>query len=139
MVDEVVALGRVEGGRLALDSRDYLTERIRAMSDGPVVVQVKRRKARRTEQANAYYWAVVINLIAKETEQDTDSIHEFLKREFNGRVVEIADKRSGEIREERVGLSTAALTVNEFYEYVERCRSWAGQFLGLVIPDPIPE
>jgi hypothetical protein len=139
MVDEVVAIGRVEGGKLALRSRDHLAQGIRRMSDGPVVVRVKRKKATRTERQNAYYHAVVVEMIADFTGHDVDEVHEFLKKECNGRHVEIVDKRSGVVREEHVGMSTASLNVNEFYDYVERCRAWAGQFLGLVIPDPIPE
>jgi hypothetical protein len=79
---------------------------------------------------------VVVKMVATETGQDVESVHEFLKRECNAQHVEMTNKATGEVYEAWVGGSTSALNVGDFYSYVERCRAWAGQFLGLSIPDP---
>lgn len=134
-MDSYRAPARVADGRLDLD-RDRLKAALATMGDGPVVVTVARQKSKRSIDANAYYHAVVVKLIAVETGQDPESVHEFLKRECNAQHVEIVNKGTGEVYETWIGASTAVLNVGDFYSYVERCRAWAGQFLGLVIPDP---
>jgi hypothetical protein len=134
-MDSYRTTGRIAGGALDLD-RERLKAALVSMSDGPVVVTVERQKAKRSIEANNYYHGVVIKAICKFTEQDKESVHEFLKRECNAQHVEMTNKQTGEIYEAWVGGSTAAMNVNDFYAYVERCRAWAGQFLGLEIPDP---
>jgi hypothetical protein len=109
------------------------------MRDGAVVVTIQRKRPSRTVNQNAYYWAVVVKAIADETGQDMESVHEFLKREANAQRVEMANKTTGEMFDAWIGGSTANLNVNDFYDYVERCRAWAGTFLGLEIPDPDTE
>lgn len=134
-MDSYQTAARVADGKLDLD-RDRLKSALAAMKDGPVTLTIERKKPKRSIEANAYYWSVVVKLIAEDTGQDTESVHEFLKREANAQHVEMVNKATGEVYESWVGGSTAALNVGDFYAYVERCRAWAGQFLGLVIPDP---
>ncbi len=126
---------RVADGKLDLD-RARLKSALASMGDGPVVLTIARQKSKRSIQANAYYWSVVVKMIADETGQDAESVHEFLKREANAQHVEMVNKATGEVYEAWIGASTAVLNVGDFYSYVERCRAWAGQFLGLEIPDP---
>ncbi len=134
-MDSYRATGRITGGALDVD-RERLKAAIASMGDGPVVLTVARQKSKRSIQANSYYFGVVVKLIADETGQDAESVHEFLKRECHAQHVEMVNKATGEVYETWIGASTAVLNVGEFQAYVERCRAWAGQFLGLVIPDP---
>lgn len=135
-MDSYRSLARVSAGKLDLD-RDRLKAALASMGDGPVVLTIAKQKSKRSQQANAYYWSVVVKMIADETGQDTESVHEFLKREVNAQHVEMVNKATGEVYEAWVGGSTAALNVGDFYSFVERSRAWAGQFLGLEIPDPV--
>jgi hypothetical protein len=135
-MDSYRATGRVAGGKLDLD-RARLKSALASMGDGPVVVTVARQKSKRSIQANAYYHGVVVKMIANETGQDPESVHEFLKREVNAQHVEMVNKATGEVYESWVGGSTSDLNVGDFYAFVERARAWAGQFLGLEIPDPV--
>jgi hypothetical protein len=134
-MDSYKSPARVSAGKLDLD-RDRLKAALASMGDGPVVVTVARQKSKRSLDANAYYFGVVVKMIATETGQDAESVHEFLKREANAQHVEMVNKATGEVYEAWIGASTAVLNTGDFYSYVERCRAWAGQFLGLVIPDP---
>ncbi len=134
-MDRYRAPGSIVGGVLDVH-KARLRAALGAMRDGPVVITIERKKPSRTVNQNAYYHGVVVKLIADETGQDAESVHEFLKRECNAACVTFTNKRSGEEYETWVGQSTAALNVNEFYDYVERCRAWAGTFLGLELPDP---
>lgn len=134
-MDRYQAPGSVKAGVLDVN-RGRLKAALAGMGDGPIVLTVERKKAKRSLVANAYYFGVVIRMITEETGEDAESVHEFLKRECNAQRVEMVNKQTGEVYESWVGGSTAGLNVNDFYSYVERARAWAGQFLGLSIPDP---
>lgn len=137
-MDRYRAPGRVQDGKLTVN-QGRLRAALAAMKDGDVVVTVQRKRPSRTVNQNAYYWGVVLKAIADETGQDIESIHEAMKRECNAVRVEMANRSTGEMFDAWVGGSTASLNVNDFYDYVERCRAWAGTFLGLEIPDPDTE
>lgn len=134
-MDSYRAPGSVKAGALEVN-KARLKAALAAMSDGPVVLTIERKKAKRSVQASAYYFAVVVKGIADATGQDSESVHEFLKRECNAHRVEMTNRETGEVFETWVGRSSANLNVNDFYDFVERCRAWAGTFLGLELPDP---
>ena len=134
-MDTYRAPGQVVEGRLQVN-QTRLRAALAVMHDGPVVVTVQRKRPSRTITQNAYYWAVVVKTIADETGQDGESVHEFLKRECNAQLVAMTNRTTGEHFDAWIGGSTASLNVNDFSDYVERCRAWAGMFLGVTIPDP---
>ncbi len=136
-MDSYRAPGSVKGGVLDVN-KGRLKAALAAMSDGPVVITIERKRPSRTIQQNAYYHGVVVTMIAKHTSQDPRSTHEALKRECNAQCV-VFETPDGTVYETWVGQSTATLNVNDFSDYVERCRAWAGTFLGLEIPDPTTE
>lgn len=137
-MDTYRAPGRVTDGKLTVN-QTRLRAALAAMRDGEVVLTIQRKRPSRTVTQNAYYWGVVLKTIADETGQDIESVHEFLKRECNAQHVEMTNKTTGEQFDAWIGGSTASLNVNDFYDYVERCRVWAATFLGLEIPDPDTE
>lgn len=137
-MDTYRAPGKVVDGLLEVN-KGRLRAALAAMKDGPVVVTIQRKRPSRTIQQNAFYHGVVIKMIADETGQDHESVHEFLKRECNAQHVEMTNRQTGEVYEAWIGGSTAALNVNDFYDFVERSRAWAAEFLGLSIPDPDPD
>jgi len=137
-MDSYRSPARVLAGKLDLD-RDRLKAALASMGDGPVVITVARQKSKRSLQACAYYFGVVVKAIAEETGQDPESVHEFLKREVNAEHVQMVNKSTGEVYESWIGGSTAGMNVGDYFAFVERARAWAGQFLGLSIPDPDPD
>ena len=137
MFDAVVS-AQIVKGKLTLGSRlrDRLAEQIRQLKDGPVTVTVARKHATRSVQANRYWWGVCLPLVAEHTGYTVDECHDIAKQMFLPKKLAITDG-NGEIKGEFVvGGTTRSLTTLEFYEFVENWRKWAGQELGVTIPDP---
>lgn len=97
----------------------------------------RKPKDQRSVRANSYLW-VVYGYIAEETGDSPEDVHEFMKAKFLGhRTIRLNDKR-GAMEEQVVVGSSAALTSGDFYDYVEKVRLFAAEWLGLSIPDPAP-
>ena len=94
-----------------------------------VEVTVERRRKRRTQEQNAYYWGVVIRMIAEEcgyrTAEEQQGVHNALREMFL--------PRKGKLQ---IASSTATLDTVQFTDYIEQVRQWAAEELGIYIPDP---
>ena len=94
-----------------------------------VQVTCERRKKTRSATQNAYYWGVVIRMIADECgyngKEEEEGLHERLKEMFLG-------------RKGRLGITqgTSELTTEQFGEYIERIKAWAAEELKIYIPEP---
>lgn len=98
-----------------------------------VVDKVRRR---RSNDANEYYMGVVVEMITEclnemGWESDKATTHEFLKIKFNSVQKTLPD---GSV--EMAPMPTRTMDSKSFWEYVEKCRSWAAQTLEINIPDP---
>jgi hypothetical protein len=102
-------------------------------------VEIKRYRKPRSNNANAYYWGVVIPHVTEGigeawgegiTHEET---HEFLKAKFLSRPV--VDRVTGEKKGDTVG-STSRLDTEAFGEYVNRCVAFAAEYLQTEIPAP---
>lgn len=92
-----------------------------------VVVTLKQYRRTRSNQQNRYAHGVVFKLIADATGYTVDEAKEAMKWQF--------------LREEHDILpptvrSTSSLNTMEMEEFIESCRRWASDFLGLYIPLP---
>jgi hypothetical protein len=123
-----VFLGRVdEAGRLLLEHRNALTAHLRGLAGKRVELVVRKQRARRSNEANRYYWGVVVAVIADHLGYDRDECHEALAWHF---------LRAGEDGEKLPRRqSTASLDTGAFSEYVERVKRWAAEELGIYVPD----
>lgn len=83
-------------------------------------------QATRSLDQNAYYWGVVLTLIAEHTGYETDELHELFKQRFNPMTV-LGDT---------IGGSTKKLGTSGFSAYVERIRRFALTELQIDIPEP---
>lgn len=127
----------IKDGKLVLDDSYAFKTAMWRMKDGArVTVSVEAEKDRRSAAANRYYWGVVIKLIAEETGQDAQDIHDDLRDRFLRKTITYEDKRSGQVREREFARGSSGLTVNEFYEFVEQARLFAAEFFGMRIPEP---
>lgn len=94
-----------------------------------VEITIEERKRRRSNEANAYYWGVVIKMIADtcgyRTSEEFAGIHSELKQKFL--------PKAGRLQ---IAKSTSSLNTVEFSDYIEKVRQWAAEELGLYIPDP---
>lgn len=129
----------IKDGKLVLDdSYAFKTAMCRLKDGARLTLTVEREKDRRSVEANRYYWGVVIKLIAQETGQPAQDIHDDLRDRFLRKTITYTDS-AGLIREREFSRGSSGLTIAEFYDFVEQARLFAAEFFGLRIPDPDPE
>jgi len=123
---------RVEGGKLHLEARTAFQALVERLEGKEVDLILRPRRKRRSLRANAYYWTVVVPMIADymgHARDEYEAVHFALKEKF------LRDRER-----ETHGLiwvrSTANLTSGEFADYVDACIRFAALELGVVIPDP---
>lgn len=104
-------------------------------------IELVRYRARRTDAQNRYYFGVLVTAFADYlSEQDyeittREHAHELIKGKFL--IVDVVHPTTGESIGRRVR-STTELSVEEFSEYIDRCRAWLLDFFGIIVPDPEP-
>lgn len=104
-------------------------DKIKSLDDQRYRVFVLDAKKLRSNNANRYYWGVVIAAISEHTGYDPAEIHEMMKKKFNLKTALL-----GSTMEEYSG-STRILNTKEFAEYVDKIRMWANVELDCRIPD----
>lgn len=120
-------------------ARFTLQEGVLTWPDGPAVLTIEREAATRSPQANAYYWGVVVRLLADHTGHTPDETHDVLKIMFLPKDVAIASQVGEVVAEFVIGGSTTGLTIGQFADYVDRIRQWAFEQLDVSIPPGDPE
>jgi len=116
----------VKHGKVVFHNLDLLNSYLISLENKDVEVIVRKKKKRRTNPQNAWYWACVVGIPAEHFGYLPDEMHDafkwmFLKRECKGKPVTVR--------------STTSLTTTEFSEYTEKCRQWAAEE-GINIPSP---
>jgi hypothetical protein len=87
-------------------------------------------KRNRSLQQNNLYWGW-IGMIAQETGNGNEDIHEWLKRRFLAPSFVTVGNETQEIRR-----STTKLNTKEMSEYMAQVEAWAASELGIVLPRP---
>jgi hypothetical protein len=125
--------GRIEHGRIRLERREDFAGLIARLDGREIDLILRKHRNVRSLSQNAYYWGVVIPLLAEHIGDDTEAVHRALGNEFLQRHIEVETqaswKRLTTVR------STADLDTAEFTEYIEQCRR-LGAEMGVVIPSP---
>lgn len=116
--------GFVQNGELKLDNRPMFADYLKNLQ-GLVEVVVRKRVKKRTDEQNAYYWAVVIPILAQHFGYNEEEMHVALRLKFLRREGELATARS-----------TTELSTIEFVDYVDRIVVWAAMEYEVVIPPP---
>lgn len=116
-----------------LQTQDALFGYIASLEGKQVELVIKEVKHQRSPNQNAYYWGVVIKMIAEHagynaTKNDYEQVHDTIRTMF-------LKRNDGFLGKERV-LSTADLNTLEFEQYLAQIRQWASIALNLVIPLP---
>lgn len=121
----------VKNGKLEFKDQISFIKHIASQKDGSDVwVTIGSKRKERSLNQNAWYWGVVLAVIAEETGHTAEELHEIFKRMFlPPRVVTYKEK------ELKIASSTANLNTLEFSQYIERIRAEAGT-MGITIPDP---
>jgi hypothetical protein len=130
----------VEAGKLVLNRAAFAAQASQ-LPDG--LYQVTVQKMTRSQQANAYYWGVVLKAIDDHTHQGTDDIHDAMCQMFLPNVGKQVQFHNA-VSRTTVTVATetrrsSKLPSDAFYDFVEKVRAWAADFLSLTIPDPDPE
>ena len=130
--------GNITNGKLHINKRMLFVQAIEKMEDCKVKITVERLSRKRSNDQNAYYWGVVIDiwqrlLLEEWGEYYTPEMtHEFLKVNFNSD--DVFNEQTGEILKKTK--STTELTTSDFMAYLERCRKYAQQMFNCYIPEP---
>jgi hypothetical protein len=137
VADLVMATATVKAGRLHIHNRKAFDAGVMELRDGwEVELSVKRLRATRSLEQNAYYWGVVVQLLSEHTGYTPDEIHDLLKAKFIPKRLAVCDG-NGVITDEIVlGGSTRQMNKVEFGEYMDAIRQWAAETLDVAIPDP---
>lgn len=111
------------------------------LSDGEWEITAPKRPTR-SQKANAYYWGVVLTLMAEHTGHSPDEIHDVMCQEFipsQRKQIEFYNKLTGETDTATVDLSRSSKLEGEsFWEFVENVRDWARRHIQVDTPDPDP-
>lgn len=125
-------------GKVDVD-RTLFSQRLQQLRDGRYELTVTRWIDNRSHKQNAFYHAVVVELLADYWGLDHDDAHELIKLHCNKKIVEVVNKDTGEVEEQSIGASTAGLNKEAWSLFIERCQRWAATEFDVVIPDPDPE
>lgn len=117
-----------ENGRFSLDFPLQFRAYVGRFKGEEVEIEFRKRRTKRSNQQNKYWWGVVIPLLAEHCGYSHDEMHEAIKAKFLG----TEDMSRGLLR---IG-STTKLSTLEFAELTDRVIVWAAGELGVVIPQP---
>lgn len=78
----VFAANVTEDGKLVLSSPLAFRQHLAKLSGKSVEVTVRRFRSKRSNEANRYYWGVVVPLLAEEFGYEKEEMHEVLAMHF---------------------------------------------------------
>lgn len=126
-------------GRLCLVNRPLFHDLLRTLRNGPYELSLTRLRAIRSQQANRYWWGVVVHLFSEHTGYTPEEIHEWAKAKFIPKRLALLNG-NGDVEDEYViGGSTRKMTTTEFADFVDTVRQFGNERLDLNIPDPDPD
>lgn len=112
---------------------DRLTRFLHQISpDRPIRVEVCQHRKKRSDEQNRALWGVAYRLLADETGNDVNDLHEyFLGEHFGWELIDVL----GQQRRRPVRRSSKLNTVefSDFYAFIQRR---AAELLGVYVPDP---
>ncbi len=119
--------GQINSGKLHLDDKDSFQNYLHSLEGKRIDLSVGPYKRKRSDNQNAYYWGVVLKLIADHTGAEPEEVHQALKfqftpKRFGGNLVAPA--------------STKVLDTIDFEKYLDKVRRWAQEELNVAIPLP---
>lgn len=100
-------------------------------------IRVERRKKKRSNEQNAYWWGVVVPIVQNALndlghECSKEEVHETLKAKFNYK--EIVNEDTGEVLQ--MPVSTTEISTTDFMLLIDKVQRFAAEFLSVTIPDP---
>ena len=118
--------GRIDRGKLILDTPQRYLVHLARLDGKPVELLIRKRRSQRSLPQNAYYWGVVVEILAEHFGYEKEEMHVALKFKF-------LRTHDGDLP---TGRSTSKLTTVEFVNYTNEIIRWAAQEHQVFIPDP---
>lgn len=130
-------------GRLQMlpETRARLEQHLATLCGKRVELSVDEESQRRSDQANRYYWGVVLTTMEESNiGYRKEEFHELMLAKFSTHThYEIVDPRTGEVVEEYdITERSSTLSGRNFYRFVELVRQFLAEFYGVVTEDPDP-
>lgn len=123
--------GIVKNGKFEADVPKAFAQAFRFHEGRRVVVTVKRFQNKRSPEANAYYWAVVVAYWMREYgEGDANNMHEILKTAYNYQPRLVGDQVL------QIPMPTRNLESGKFAAFVDRCKDGFKENYNGEIPPP---
>lgn len=136
----IVAYGQIEKGGLVMDNSALFWESLKMLEGTRIVVEVKRYSSKRSNAANAFYWASVVKGMSDVTGYTPEECHEILKSKCNSQTDYLFNEKTGVYEEITHSQSTTKLTPTQFGEYIDKCVSFLADLGIFVEPSPgVPE
>jgi len=136
----IIAYGEIAKGALVMDNSAFFWDSLKLLEGMRIVVEVKRYSSRRSNAANAYYWASIVGGMSETTGYTPEECHEILKLKCNSQTDYLLNEKTGEYEEITHPKSTTRLTPKEFAEYIDKCTAFLGDLGIFVEPSPgVPE
>jgi hypothetical protein len=109
---------------------EYLATELNKFKVGDKVsVSLTNKKPKRTEQQNRYYWGAYLPMIANETGNDIDDLHNLFKGLFLSKaIIQVLGHNVRKLK------STTSLTTGQFKDYIMRIEEKTG-----ILAPPIEE
>lgn len=128
--------GVVRDGRLHADAPEKVSAHLATLEGLRVGFKVEDL---RSLDAHRYLFGVVYAAISDHTGHSVEALHEFFKRKFLSRTaVRITDPETGEFEEVEVVESSTIQGRRAFWEFTDRVKLFAAEFMGLEIPEADP-
>lgn len=128
MADPVFYGKVLPGGLLVMEQAKAYGQHQRSLAGKHIEIVLRKRRTKRSSQANRYYFGVVVKHLAEYCGYDPQEMHEALAMRF----LRIEDcPITGAPRRKR----TPETDSSEFADYVDHCIRLAAE-LGVVIPQP---
>ena len=118
--------GVVKQGKLKFDTPDKFMVYLSGLEGKRFELTLEKERHARTLSQNAYYWGVVVEILANHFGYEPEEMHEALKFKFLKKF-EGSDLVT-------VG-STRKLSTVEFGEYIDKIMEWAAEEYQVVIPN----
>ena len=118
----------IENRQIILENPSEFWKFAKKFEGKKIQLVLRKYTTSRSLKQNAYYFGVVVPIIADWAgEDDRESIHQALKEKF----LKVRNSKGLKIVQ-----STTKLTTTEFEIYLERVKRWASMDCGLIIPEP---
>ena len=124
--------GETKDNKFIPDDLQAFYKHVKSLNGERVVVEMKKFKPykKRSNEQNAYYWGMIVDILSKEFGYTPEEIHEILKFKFLSKNYDFKGQYMTGTE------STATLSTSEMEDYHRKIREWASRDFNIYIPEP---